>query len=148
MIPGLSLAVLVAFVLKVHSKNTERKCAEKISLTLARAHHGEMIEMLREMVPQLSASSVMVEMVFGTLFYVAAPLAMLLRLFSFSTVHVDARTVSPVVLWDSRYELLDLRDRDILDALGEWEHAVRRDIFMLILLLGSLLTLASALLEK
>lgn len=144
----LIVVTVIAFGLKIISKNSERKSAEKISLTLAHSNQAEMIEMLRKMVPQHTMTRAMVEAICGKLFYIAIPLSWLFELLHFSTVAVDARTVSPAVLWYSRYELLDLHDRDTLDALGHWEEAVRKDVLMLVILLVSIATLLITILEK
>ena len=131
MVIFLLIVLIASFILKVMTKNSERRRAEAVALALANANEDEMIALLREMVPQLTTTSEIVKALEVNLFFLANPIAWCYDLLTLSTVVVDARTPSVPVLWESQEQLLNLHDFDVLDALDEWKDALRRDIFML-----------------
>ena len=143
-------SVVIAFLCykKISTKNRERHAAENVMLALLHSDNEEMINVMRAMVPQLTATAEIVKsFVFGVTIFMK-PVAFCYNLFNFYTAVVDARTPDVTILWDSQKQILELHDFDTLDALDLWKDALKRDVTMLSLLLVALLIVLTTLLTS
>ena len=141
------LVIAFLFYMKISTKNRERHAAENVMLALLDGDNEEMINVMRAMVPQLTATAEIVKsFVFGVTIFMK-PIAFCYNLLNFQTAVVDARTPDVVILWDSQKQILKLRDFDTLDALDLWNDALKRDVAMLSLLLVALFIALTTLLR-
>ncbi len=131
---------LIAFLfyVKVLTKNAERHAAENVMLALTESGQGEMIDIMRSMVPQPTATNEIIKSLVFSMSILSKPIAFFYNLLNFQTAVVDARTPDVTILWDSQKQILEQHDFDSLDALDLWNDALKRDVTMLLFLLVAL----------
>ncbi len=143
-----SALIAFLFYVKVLTKNAERHAAENVMLALLDSGQEEMINIMRAMVPQLTATTeIMKSLVLG-ITILMKPIAFFYNLINFQTAVVDARTPDVTILWDSQKQILEQHDFDSLDALDLWNDALKRDVTMLLFLLVALFIVITTLLES
>ena len=139
MILGWTSLIILLGYFKVLTKNAERHVAENVMLALLDSDQPEMIDVMRSMVPQLSATTEIVKSFLFGITILMKPVAFFYNLLNFQTAVVDARTPDVTILWATQKQIYELRDFDSLDAFDLWNDALKRDVSMLVLLLGSVL---------